>query len=120
MFLNSDGTLWTHGGGTSFYTRGIGNPHTVADPTAQFVRHSGVRLPWEHYVRSNTAVQPRVHEKVNMIASTSTGAEAAFGVITSNGRFLVGGGVFSSGNAFDPGVAFNETWANGNYARIEC
>jgi alpha-tubulin suppressor-like RCC1 family protein len=119
MFLNSDGTMWTNGSGSAFYTRGIGNPNSVADPTAQFVRHSGVRLPWEHYVRSHTPVQPRIHEKVNMLASTSQDSGAAFAVITSNGRFLVAGGVFSAGFALDPANMLSETWANGNYARIE-
>jgi alpha-tubulin suppressor-like RCC1 family protein len=119
VFLNSDGTLWTNGNNHGFWARGIGNPNSVADPTAQFVRHSGVRLPWEHYVRSNTPVQPRIHEKVNMISSTHDTSAAAFACIVSNGRFILGGGSFASAVAFDPGNFLSETWQSGNYHRLE-
>jgi hypothetical protein len=54
-----------------------------------------------------------------MIASTHEAAAAAFAIITSNGRFMLGGGSFSSAFAFDPGNLLQETWQSGNYHRIE-
>jgi hypothetical protein len=120
MFLNSDGTMWTNGNNNGGHARGIGAPSSVADPTAQFVRHSGVRLPWEHYVRSNTAVQPRFHEKVNMISSTHEGAAASFAVLTANGRFTTCGGSYSWYYGLDPALAAStESWDNNNFSRLE-
>jgi hypothetical protein len=54
-----------------------------------------------------------------MLSSTHETSGAAFAVITSNGRFIVGGGSFSAGNATDPAVVYNETWQSGNYHRLE-
>lgn len=120
IFVNSDGTMWTNGANGGWYHRGIGVPATVADPTAQFVRHAGVRLPWEHYVRSNSAVQPRFHEKVNYIAGTNEDTSCIFAIITANGRMTVAGGGISWHYGMDPaGTISTETWANGNYSRLD-
>lgn len=120
MFLNADGTLWTNGGGSAFHMRGIGAPNSVADPTRQFNFHAGNRLPWEHYVRSNTPVQPRWSEKVNMIASTHEGANSAYAIISANGRFTNVGGTFSWHYGLDPRVNITTSgWSNSNFVRLE-
>lgn len=119
VFLNSDGTIWTNGQNGGYYFRGFGS-NGPADPTAQLVRHSGVRLPWEHYIRSNLPLQPRFHEKVNYISSTHEGAASAFGLITTNGRFVTAGGTFSWYYGWDPASqTTTSSWAAGNYLRTD-
>jgi hypothetical protein len=118
VFLNSDGTMWTNGSNSVPYIRGFGS-NGPADPTANLVRHSGVRLPWEHYIRSHTPVQPRFHEKVNYISSTHETSSSAFAIITANGRLTAAGGTFAWNKGWDASFPTTELWAAGNYIRTD-
>jgi hypothetical protein len=113
-YLNSDGRMWTNGYNSSYYARGIGNGFGSGQHNTGYTK-----LPWEHFMRDPSWVQPRFSEPISMICGVSSNG---WGILTTNGRYLFAGGTFGFGTGWDPAnnnssTTFRSSFGNSNFSR---